>query len=175
MHDKVKALLNEIKTEKKKKNKNFDKIKNLETEFYNIKYASNPKKLQAELKELNKIQFIDENLHEIKQELLQDYTGEFEMVGSSKVDDQIRQTQTRFRNISDYEAYINAIDEGYDAEDAIFNGYSYEINTPQFILVNRSDLNTVMDVILNMKLLNIKVIIVLYQQKVTVSLNVVFS
>ena len=34
--------------------------------------------------------------------------------------------------------YINAIDEGYDAEDAIFNDYVYKINTPQFNKVNRS-------------------------------------
>ena len=37
--------------------------------------------------------------------------------------------------MKDYEAYINAIDEGYDA---IFNGYIYKINTPQFNKVNRS-------------------------------------
>ena len=48
------------------------------------------------------------------------------MVGNLKIGDQIRQTHIRFRNISDYEAYINAIDEGYDAEDAIFNGYIYK-------------------------------------------------
>ena len=35
---------------------------------------------------------------------------------------QVRQTHIRFRKIDDYESYINAIDEGYDAEDAIFNG-----------------------------------------------------
>ena len=40
--------------------------------------------------------------------------------------------------MDDYEAYINAIDEGYDAEDAIFNGYIYKINTPKLNKVNRS-------------------------------------
>ena len=60
------------------------------------------------------------------------------MVGNLKVGDQIRQTRIRFRNISDYEAYINSIDQDYDSEDAIFNGYIYKINTPQFNLVNRS-------------------------------------
>ena len=60
------------------------------------------------------------------------------MVGILKVGDQIRQTRIRFRNINNYEAYINAIGEGYDAEDAIFNGYVYKINTPQFNKVNRS-------------------------------------
>ena len=60
------------------------------------------------------------------------------MVGNLKVGDHIRQTNIRFRNMDDYGSYINAIDEGYDAEDAIFNGYIYEINTPQFNKVNRS-------------------------------------
>ena len=60
------------------------------------------------------------------------------MVGNLNVGDQIRQTHFRFRNIDDYEAYINTIYERYDAEDAFFNGYSYKINTPQFSLVNRS-------------------------------------
>ena len=60
------------------------------------------------------------------------------MVGNLKIGDQIRQTHITFRNISDYEAYINYIDEGYDAEDAIFNGYIYNTNTSQFNLVNRS-------------------------------------
>ena len=60
------------------------------------------------------------------------------MVGSLKVGDQIRETHFRFRSFSDYEAYNNAIDQDYESEDAIFNGYVYEINTPQFILVFRS-------------------------------------
>ena len=45
------------------------------------------------------------------------------MVGDLKLGDQIRQTIIRFININDFEAYINTIDEGYDAEDAIFKGY----------------------------------------------------
>ena len=60
------------------------------------------------------------------------------MVGNLKVGGQIRQTNIRFRNMDDFEAYIIAIDEGYDAEDAIFNGHIYKINTPQFNKVNRS-------------------------------------
>ena len=52
------------------------------------------------------------------------------MVGILKVGDQIRQTNIKFRNVADYEAFINAIDESFDAEDAIFNGYIYKINTP---------------------------------------------
>ena len=37
-----------------------------------------------------------------------------------------------------FETYFNAIDESYDAEDAIFNGYNYKLDTPQFKKVNRS-------------------------------------
>ena len=60
------------------------------------------------------------------------------MVGNLKVGDQVRQTHIRFTNFDDFEAYINAIDESYDAEDAIFNGYFHKLNTPQFDKTNRS-------------------------------------
>ena len=95
-------------------------------------------KLQSELKELNKFHVIDKNLQEIKKEILLDYVGEFEMVGKLKIGDQIRQTHIRFRNMDDFEAYTNAIDEGYEAQDAIFNGYFYKLNTPHFNKVKRS-------------------------------------
>ena len=60
------------------------------------------------------------------------------MVGILKVCDEIRQTPIRFRNISEYEAHINAIDQDYDSEDALLNGNVYRIITPQINLVNRS-------------------------------------
>ena len=69
---------------------------------------------------------------------MQDYVGEFEKLGKLSIGDQIRETHISFRNITDYEHYIDAIDEIYDAEDAIFNGYTYKKDTPQFNLVNRS-------------------------------------
>ena len=86
------------------------------------KYSNIPDKLQSELKKLNKIYVVNKKLHEIKNEILLDNTGEFEMVGSLKVGDQIRQKHIRFRNITDYQAYINSIDERCDAEDSIPNG-----------------------------------------------------
>ena len=138
LDDKRKSLLNKIKTEKIKKNKNLDKLKNSEIELVKIKNANNPDKLQSEFKKLNKIHVVEKPLHEIKQEILIKKTGEFEMVANLKVGDLFRQTHIRFRNIDDYESYINSIDEGYDAVAAIFNGYTYKINTPQFNLVNRS-------------------------------------
>ena len=86
----MKKLLNKIKSEKKKKFKNDEKTKQLEILLVRIKYADKPDKLENALKELNKIQVIDKNLHEIKIEILRDYSGEFEMVGNLKVGDQIR-------------------------------------------------------------------------------------
>ena len=105
--------------------------------MFEIKHSNTPNKLQSDLKELSKIQVIFENLHEIKNEILRKYTGEFEKVSSLKVGDQIWQIHFRFRNSTDYEAYIISIDERYDAEDAICNCFFYKINTPQFNLVNR--------------------------------------
>ena len=101
-NDDMKLLLNKNKTEKKKKNKNFDKIKQLEILLVSFKYANDPNKLQSELKKLNKIHVIDKNLHEIKQEILQDYTSAFEIVGNLKVGDQIRQTHIGFRNMDEF-------------------------------------------------------------------------
>ena len=138
MNDDMKLLLNKIKSEKKKENKNFDKSEQFEILLVRTKYADNPNELESALKELNKIQVMDKNLHEIKNEILGDYTGAFEMVGYLKVGDQIRQTNIIFRNMDDFEAYINAIDERYDAEFVIFNGDIYKINTLIFNKVNRS-------------------------------------
>ena len=60
------------------------------------------------------------------------------MVGNLKVGDQIRQTNIRFRNIDDFESYINSIHQDYDSEDAIFNGYIYKLDTSQINKVIRS-------------------------------------
>ena len=138
MIDDMKLLLNKIESEKRKRNKNLDKIKQLEILLVQIKYADNPNKLNNALKELNKIEVINKNFYKIKQEILIDYNGEFEMVGNLKVGDQIRQTHIRFRNMDDFESFIKSIDEGYDADDCIFNGYIYKLSIPQFNKVNRS-------------------------------------
>ena len=44
------------------------------------------------------------------------------MVGKASPADQIRETHIRLRNMDDFESYVNAIDEVYEAEDAIFYG-----------------------------------------------------
>ena len=66
--DKMKSLINKVKTEKKKKNKNFDKNKELKIELVEIKYANNPNKIKSELKELIKDQVVIKKLYEIKNE-----------------------------------------------------------------------------------------------------------
>ena len=44
------------------------------------------------------------------------------MVGKLSTGDQIRETLIRFRKRDDFESYVNTIDEGYEAEEASFNG-----------------------------------------------------
>ena len=62
INDDMKLILNKIKSGKKKKNKSFDKIKQIEILLIRIKYADKPDKLENALKELNRIQVIDRNL-----------------------------------------------------------------------------------------------------------------
>ena len=54
----MKSLLNKIKSGKKNKFKNNDKIKELETDLVKIKYVNSPNKLQSQLKVLKKIKFL---------------------------------------------------------------------------------------------------------------------
>ena len=112
--------------------------KQLGLELVKIKHDKYRSKIQSEIKELNKVQFVNQNLHEGKNEILVDYAGEFGMVCSLKVADQIRQIHNSFRNVTGYEAYINFFDEGSDAEDAIFNDYIFKNHTLLFNLVSRS-------------------------------------
>ena len=134
----MKVLLNKIKSEKEKKNKNFNKIKQLEILLVRIKDADKPEKLEKALKELNKIRVINKNLHDIKNEILLNYVGEFEMDGDLKIGDQIRETLTRFEIMDNFEEYINSLYVDHDSEDTIFNGHIYKLDTPQFIKISRS-------------------------------------
>ena len=47
-------------------------------------------------------------------------------------------TNYRFKNMNDFERYINAIDVNYDSEDVTFTGYIHKLNTPPFKVVKRS-------------------------------------
>ena len=79
------------------------------------------------------------NLHEIKNEILEDFTGDFELIGSILVGEVEQKTNIRLKNVEDFESYINAIDNcGYDSDDFIFTGWLYKLNTPEFKKVNMS-------------------------------------
>ena len=55
------------------------------------------------------------NLHETKIELLEVYTGDFELIGSMIIGEIEQKPNIRFKNVDDLETYINAIDNGgYD-------------------------------------------------------------
>ena len=49
-----------------------------------------------------------------------------------------QKTIFRFKNVADYETFVNAIDVDYDSEDVIFTGWDNKLNTPQFNIVKRS-------------------------------------
>ena len=78
------------------------------------------------------------NLHEIKNEILQDYTGDLELNGKMIIGPIEHKTNIRFKNMDDFKRYINAIDVDYDSEDVTFTGYVYKLDTPQFKVVRRS-------------------------------------
>ena len=90
-----------------------------------------------ELATINKIYVNNLNLHEIKNEILEDYTGDFELIGKMIIGPIEHKTNIRFKNMDDFERYINAIDIDYDSEDVIFSGYVYKLDTPQFKVVKR--------------------------------------
>ena len=91
-----------------------------------------------ELATSNKLNVTNLNLQEIKNEILQDYTGDFELNGKRIIGFVEYKTNIRFKNMNDFERYINAIDIDYDSEDVTFTGYVYKLDTPQFKVVKRS-------------------------------------
>ena len=77
-------------------------------------------------------------MHEIRNEILQDYTGDFELSGLLIIGPIEQKTNIKFKNMVDFERYINAIDIDYDSEDVTFTGYVYKVDTLQFKIVKRS-------------------------------------
>ena len=65
-NDDIKLLINKIKSEKKKKNKNFDKIKQVKILLVRIKNSNKPDKLESDLRELNKIEVSIKNYMKLK-------------------------------------------------------------------------------------------------------------
>ena len=91
-----------------------------------------------ELATSNNIYVNNLNLHEIKNENLEDYTGDFELIGKMIIGPVELKTNISFKNMDDFERYINAIDNDYDSDDVIFTGFVYKLNTPQIKVVKRS-------------------------------------
>ena len=91
-----------------------------------------------ELATSDKIYVNNLNLHQIKNEILQDYTGDFELNGKMIIGPVEHKTNIRFKNMDDFENYIKAIDVDYDSEDVTFTGYVYKLNTPHFKVVKPS-------------------------------------
>ena len=61
------------------------------------------------------------------------------MIGSVLIGEIEPKTNNRYKNVTDFKTYNNAIDNGgYDSDDVIFTGWLYKSNTPQFIKINRS-------------------------------------
>ena len=91
-----------------------------------------------ELATSNKLYVNSLNLHEIKIEILQDYTGDFELIGLMIVGPVEHKTNIRYNNMNDFKSYINAKGIDYDSEDVNFTGYLSKMKTPQFKVVKRS-------------------------------------
>ena len=91
-----------------------------------------------ELATSNNIYVDNLNLHEIKNEILKDYTGDFELIGKMIIGPVEHKTNIRFKKMNNFQRHINAIDIDYDSDDVIFTGYYYKLNTPQFKVVKRS-------------------------------------
>ena len=86
----------------------------------------------------NKIYVNNLNLHEIKDEILQDSTSDFELNGKMIIGHIEHKTNIRFKNMDDVQRYLIAIDVDYHSEDVNFTGYVYKKNTPHFNFVRRS-------------------------------------
>ena len=75
-----------------------------------------------ELATSNKIYVNSLNLQEIKKQVLQGYTGDFELNGLLVIGTVEHETIIRFKNMDDFERYINAKHIVYDSEDITFTG-----------------------------------------------------
>ena len=63
-----------------------------------------------ELASSDKINVNGVNLHEIKNEILQGYKGDFELKGLMNIGPIEHKTNIRLENMDDFESYTNAID-----------------------------------------------------------------
>ena len=79
------------------------------------------------------------NLHEVKNDTLEEHTGDFELIGFMLIGELEQETNTRFKNVDAFENFINAMKNGgYHSNDVVFAEWLYKLNTPEFKKVNRS-------------------------------------
>ena len=64
-------------------------------------------------------------------------TNGFDLIGNLTINSVKRKTNTRFRTLNDFDAYIDKIDDKYEGEDVIFDGQSIEYDIPEFKPKNR--------------------------------------
>ena len=91
-----------------------------------------------ELASTDKIYVTGLILHEIKDEFLVDFKGDFELDGSMITGPVERKTTIRFKNGDYFDIYIKAKEIDYVSEDITFTGYLYKLITPQFKVVKRN-------------------------------------
>ena len=78
------------------------------------------------------------NLHEIKNEILEDNAGDFELIRSMLIGEIEQKINVMFKNVDEFETSIDAIDiSGYESDVVIFTGWLFKLNTPEFDKVNR--------------------------------------
>ena len=78
------------------------------------------------------------NVYEIRDRLEDDDRG-FELIGNKTMNKIKRKTDKRFKNMDDFEAYIEKIEGKYDGEDVVFEGDVFKFDKPEFNRVKRSN------------------------------------
>ena len=112
-------------TKKIKQNERRQRRENIEEEFDLGRFF--------EIATTNKRYVNGLNLHESKNEILEDYTGDFELIGSMLFGELEQKMNIMFENVDDFESYIIAIDKGgYDSEDVILKRWLFNTSTPEF-------------------------------------------
>ena len=77
-------------------------------------------------------------LPEFKGEILRDFTGDFNLNGLLITGTLEHETNVSFRNMDEFESYINATDFDYDGPDVTCSGCVYKLKTNRFKVVKRS-------------------------------------
>ena len=78
------------------------------------------------------------NLLETRKEVLKNYDGVFEMIGTMVVGENIQKIKIRFRSCKDFEFYNTSLDEnGFESDDSTFTGFICKLETPASNVVSR--------------------------------------